>query len=68
MTGLLSVRQYCCKYYDNNINMIEYNIRIRGDIYVPTVTTNYSQNNLFHNGHVDYNNLPKGFKDSTTLT
>lgn len=45
----------------------QHETRSRGDFYVSTVTTGYSQNNLFHKGLVEFNRLPREVKNSQTL-
>lgn len=40
-----------------------YNTRSCNNFYVSTVYTNYAQNDLFHNGLVMYNALPREVKD-----
>lgn len=44
-----------------------YDTRSRGNFYVTTVTTNYSQNNLFHKGLIEFNKLPVELKNSESL-
>lgn len=45
----------------------DYNTRSRDNLYIETVSNNYSQNNLFYNGFKQYNDLPGMMKDCTTL-
>lgn len=44
-----------------------YQTRSRGNFYVKTVTTSYSQNNLFHKGLIEFNKLPAELKSSGSL-
>lgn len=44
-----------------------YETRSRGNFYVDTVNTSYSQNNLFHKGLIEYNELPDDVKNSESL-
>lgn len=44
-----------------------YQTRAREDFYVSTMPTAYSQNDLFHNGLIQYNLLPDMVKSSATL-
>ena len=44
-----------------------YPTRSREDFYVSMVSSNYSQNDLFHNGLIQYNNLPHDVKNSSTI-
>ena len=44
-----------------------YETRNRGNFYVDTVNTSYGQNNLFHKGLIEYNQLPDDIKNSETL-
>lgn len=39
-----------------------YQTRSREDFYVATVSNRYGQNDIFHNGLVQYNSLPQDLK------
>ena len=41
-----------------------YRTRSREDFYVSMVSSNYSQNDFFHNGLIQYNNLQHDVKNS----
>lgn len=45
-----------------------YETRSRGSFYVATAATSSGQNQIFHRGLVEYNNLPKCVKDSDSLS
>ena len=45
----------------------DYPTRAREDFYVSMVSTNYSQNDVFHNGLIQYNSLPYEIKNSSTM-
>ena len=45
----------------------DYPTRAREDFYVSMVTTNYSQNDIFHSGLIQYNNLPHSVNISNTI-
>lgn len=45
-----------------------YNTRSQDNFYIRTVSTNYSQNSLFHNGLKIYNDIPTHIKKAATLS
>ena len=49
-------------------NVHEYNTRTCNNFYVSTVKTTAAQNNIFHKGLVEYNNLPNIIKNSESLS
>ena len=46
----------------------DHNTRSRDNFYVRNVNTNYSQNNLYHNGLTQYNNLPLHVKNCNNIS